>query len=110
MAAAEEPRKLLFEAGIDALEGLLETRARFLVNAAHRLLERRQRLGEISELPVEVLLFFRLILQLVDRGKIDLPELFDIGTRLGEGVFPDRDARIRLQIGVDVGEDKLRGG
>src|SRR6185437_7433485 len=54
--AAEEPRKPLLEAGVDALESLLEARARLLVDAPHRLLQRLERRSQISELPIEVLL------------------------------------------------------
>ena len=42
MSTAEQLREQLLEAGVDAIEGLLEARARFTVDLADRLFQRRQ--------------------------------------------------------------------
>src|SRR5579863_182751 len=92
--AAEEPRKALLQTGVDALESLLEARARLLVAAPHRLLDGVERGGQVVELPIQVLLALGLLLELVDRGEVDLAEPLDARARLGEPVLPCRDRRI----------------
>src|SRR5690606_14493859 len=72
VATAEEARKLLLQPRIDAAEGVLEARARLAVDLAHRLFERFERGGQVGELPVEILLALRVLLQFVDRREIDL--------------------------------------
>ena len=90
MATAEQPRELVLEAGVDAIEGVLEARAGFLVDLAHRLFERVERLGEIGELAVEILLALALFLQLVDGGEVHLAELLEVGARGVQRFLPTR--------------------
>ena len=111
MAAAEQARELLAQPGVDALEGILEARARLLVDAAHRILQRGQRRVQVGELPVQVFLALGVLAQFIDRRKIDLPELLDLGARLGEGGLPFEHAGLggktgehARQIGAGLGE------
>src|ERR1700733_14202855 len=78
MATAEESRKFLLQPGVDALESLLEARARLLIDPPHGLIERRQRLEKVTVLPIEVLLAFALFFELIDGRKIHLSELLHI--------------------------------
>src|ERR1700680_4958332 len=84
MAAAEELGKLLLQARVDALERLFEARARLPINATHRLLERDQRVGQISVLAVKIVLALRLLFQLINSGEIDLTQLLDVEAHFRE--------------------------
>src|SRR5215472_8193530 len=79
MAGADQARKLLAQAGVDALEGILEARTCLAVDAPHGLCQRIERRGEIGELTVEVLLALTLLAQLVDGGEVHGAEPFDVG-------------------------------
>src|SRR5205807_2549228 len=79
-------------------------RTGLLVDAPHCLLERRERRREVGVLTVEILLALRLLLELVDGGEIDLSELLDLGTRLGERLLPGRHVGARLEPGEHLAE------
>ncbi len=110
MSAAEQARKLLLQAGIDALEGLLEPRAGLLVDPAHGLLEGIQRRGEVRVLAVEVLLALGLLLQLIDRGEIHLAELLQVDAHLRERLLPLRHARLFREPRVNLRKLEARLG
>ena len=81
MTAAEQPREALLQAGVDAIERVLEARARFAVDLADRRFERLERVGQILELPVQVFLALGLFLELVDRRQVHLAEPLDLAAR-----------------------------
>ena len=78
MTAAEQAREALLQAGVDAIERVLETRARFAVDLADRGFQRLERVGQILELPIQVFLALGLFLELVDRRQIHLAESLDL--------------------------------
>ena len=104
MPASEQARELVAQAGVDALEGVLEARARLLVDAPHGLIERGERGGEVGKLAVEILLALRLFLELIDGGEIDLTEPLDVGARLLQGLLPGRYGGRRVEVGQHLGE------
>ena len=69
VAAAEQAREQLLDAGVDAVERFLEARARFLVDLADRAFERFERGGEIGQLRVEIGLALRLLVEFLDRAR-----------------------------------------
>ena len=79
------------------LEGVLEARARLLVDLAHGLLERGQRIGQVGELAIQVVLALGLLLELIDRGEIDLSQARHIGAQSIDLLLPGRDIRLRGQ-------------
>src|SRR5437870_9265816 len=79
LAATEERRKQLAEIGVDVIESLLQQLSRLTVDLADRGLERRHRFGQVLRLGIEILLAFRGLSELVERGKIDGAQ---IGNRL----------------------------
>ena len=81
---AEQPGKLLLEAGVDALVGLLEPVARLLVDPPHGLIEGVQCRGQIGKLAIQVVLTLSLLLQLVDGGQVDLPQLLEVRAHRNE--------------------------
>ena len=95
MTAAEQAREALLQAGIDAIERVLEARARFAVDLADRRFERLQRVGQILELPIEVFLALGLLLELVDRRQVDLAEALDLLRQVRERLFPRGHVRFR---------------
>ena len=110
MTAAEQLREFVLQAGVDAVEGVLEARARFLVDLAHRLFERGERGGDVGELPVEVFLALARFLELVDGREVHLAELLEIGARALQRFFPGRHRGIGGQPGEDLREIEARGG
>src|SRR6185312_14273816 len=108
MPASEEPREFLLEAGVDLLERLVEPRPGLLVDAAHRVLERRKSIREVLELPIEVLLALAVLRELVDRREIDLAELPDRGASLGEPLLPGERIGIGGESLLDLLEREPR--
>jgi hypothetical protein len=88
MAAAEQPRKFLLEAGIHPIERVLKARARLAIDFAHRGLERLQRVGQILALAVQIFLALRLLLEFADRGEVDLAQALDLALGLLELSLP----------------------
>src|SRR5690606_19189110 len=109
VAAAEQARETLLQSGVDAVERILEARARFTVDFADRRLEGLERLGEILELSVEVFLALGLLLELIDRGEIHLTEPLDLAGKLGEAALPFGDIRLWRHFLVDLLQIELRG-
>src|SRR5580693_7454526 len=108
MTSAEQAREFILEPGVDALEGLLEARARLTIDAAHRLIEGREGIGEIGELTVEIFLALGVLLELVDRSEVDLAELLEIRAQLGERLLPLRHVRFGRESLADLSEIELR--
>ena len=95
--------------GVDAVEGVLETRARLLVDLAHRLLERLERIGEVGELAVEVFLALGLFLELVDGRQVHLAQLLEVAAGR-QRLFPGWRRRHRPRAREDLGQLETRGG
>src|SRR6202012_5406595 len=108
MATAEQPRKLLLHAGIDALESLFKARARLLVDTAHRLIQRLERRGQILELPIEILLALAPLLELVAGGQIDLTQLVHVRADLGKRVLPVENVGFGCEIAWHLGQIEMR--
>src|SRR4029077_10860453 len=104
VSAAKEPWELLAQAGVDALEGVLEARARLAIDTPHRFGEGIERRGEIGELAIEVLLALALVAQLIDRGEIDRTEPLGVGAGLGELLLPGKNIRIRGELRLHLAE------
>ena len=109
VAAAEQLREFVLEAVVDAVERVLEARARFLVDLAHRLFERGQRRGDVGVLAVEVFLALARFLELVDGREIHLPEFLEIGARARQRFFPGRHRGIGREPREDFREFEARG-
>ena len=90
MAAAEQAREQLAEAGVDPVERLFEALAGLLVDLADRRLQRLQRGVEVSQLRVEVGLALRLLLVLGDRREVDRLEPLDLRVERGQLLLPFR--------------------
>ena len=108
VAAAEQARKEPPQTLIGFLESLLESRARFAVDLADRVLERLERFGQVGELRVEILLAFRLFLELVDGGQVDSAEPLEPALELLERVVPHDFRRVRRQAERDLVEQEAR--
>ncbi len=108
-AAPEQARELLLEARVDAVERVLETRSGLAIDLADRLVEGVERLGEVSELPIEVFLALGLLGQLLDGGKVDRAEPLDLSRDLGERRFPGGCTRLGRDLRPDVVELEPRG-
>ena len=96
------------QAGVDAVEGVLEARARLAVDLAHRRLERLQCVGEILALPVQVLLALGLLLEFADRREIHLAQALDLALGLLQLRFPGLDRRLRCERGEQFREFEVR--
>src|SRR5208283_4272904 len=108
MASAEQPRKLLLEAGIHPVEGILEARARFAVDLPHRRFESLERVGQILALPVQILLALGLLFELADRREIHLAQALDLSLHLLDLRFPARYRGLRGTRGQKRGACRAR--
>ena len=104
VAATEEPRELFLETRIDPVEGFLEAALGLAIDAADGILERRERVGQVRMLPVEVLLALGLFPELVDRGQVDLAEPLDLLAGLAESHFPVRTVASAVSPAVVTAE------
>ena len=95
--AAEQARELFLEPAIDVVIGILETRARFLVDPGYCVLERFQRSRHIGMLLINIFLALLLFLVFVDCGKIDRSKTRDALFDSGYLLAPVRTAGIRFQ-------------
>jgi hypothetical protein len=108
VAAAEQAREALLQAGVDAVERVLEARACLAIDLADRCFEGFERVGEILELPVQVFLALGLFLELVDRRQVHRAEALDLAGDFREVRLPRRDVRLRRHLLVDRREIELR--
>jgi hypothetical protein len=83
MAAAEQLGEVRRQAGVDLVEGLLETGARLPVDLLDGVLEDVERLGQVRQLRVQIFLTLLLLGILVDGGHVDVAQAGD--TLLGLG-------------------------
>ena len=93
MTAAKQLREQAFETLVDVIVSLAEARARFPVDLANRTFERCQGVIEIRKLRIQVLLAFRLLLELVDRSQVDRSQPVDSGPDRRQLVLPGQDRR-----------------
>ena len=98
VTAAEQARKFVLQAGVDTIEGVVETRARLPIHLAHGLIEGVQCIRDIGELTIQIGLALVLRGELIDRGQIDLAELFDVQAQLLEPLLPGLRLRVRVEI------------
>ncbi len=69
----------------------------------HRLFERGERRSDVRELAIEVFLALGLLLELVDRGKVDLAQLLEIRARARQGFFPGGHGGVGGEAREDFG-------
>src|SRR5690606_37265953 len=98
MPAAEEAREEAAKPLIRLLERFLEARPGFPIDLANRLLEGLERLREILELRVEVLLALGLLLELVDRGEVDRAKALNLALDRLERLVPRRRRRVFREL------------
>ena len=70
MATAKQFREQPLESGVDVGKSLTETGARLAIDSANGALECRQRIIQVRELRIEIFLALRLLLELIDGGKV----------------------------------------
>ena len=97
VAAAEHLGEQFAEPFVHRVEGFLEARPRFAVDAADGVAERLQRLYEIAMLLIQILFALRRRLVLFDRREIDRAEPLDAIRDAFELLGPRRLGRLRRQ-------------
>ena len=88
MPAAEKPGENTFQALVDVVEGLLKPGAGFALNLSNCLFQGVQGGGKVVVLRIEILLTLRLLVELLNCGKIDRTESFDLFAHFLKHLLP----------------------